>query len=627
MENLTLRAEIDALIASGKEREAASCLANLWHLEGGPATAGFVVSRFEGLKEHLGLARYRVAILRSFTTEPVVPLLRAGAYTAGIDLCVHVGDFNAYVQEIFDEGSSLYRFTPDAVVLAVQTCDIAPELWRDYADLKPEEIHGSIARVADCFREWIKAFRARSQAHLIVHNLEQKAVPSRGVLDSQSEDGQAAAIAGINAELHRIVREYPATYLLDYDAVVARYGRLSWRDERKWASVRMPFAADHLIHVADEWLCFLRPLTGRIAKALVTDLDNTLWGGVIGEDGISGIKLGMDHPGAAFQAVQRAILDLYRRGILLAICSKNNLDDALEVLRQHPEMRLRPEHFAAMRINWNDKSQNLREIAEELNIGIDSLVFLDDNPVERQRIRSELPEVSVVELPNDCTQFERTLRRCAAFERLDLSEEDYRRNAYYAGQRERAELERRSGASKEEFYRSLRQQVEIAGVEPRTATRIAQLTQKTNQFNLTTKRYTEQQIAEMESCHGWQVNAARVVDCFGDNGLVGVAITRQVDTSCEIDTFVLSCRVIGRTVETALLSHIVDQARTRGARYVRGWFLPTKKNAPAKDFYENHGFHLASQNGKGSYWELDLAQTGVSCPTWIQLTGERCGTK
>jgi FkbH-like protein len=288
-------------------------------------------------------------------------------------------------------------------------------------------------------------------------------------------------------------------------------------------------------------------------------------------------------------------------------------------LEKHPGMLLRPQHFSAMRINWNEKSQGLCEIAAELNIGIDSLAFLDDNPVEREQVRSALPDVTVIDLPEDPLQYAATLRECPVFERLTLSAEDQQRNALYGKQRERAQAEQ-SFQSKEDFYRFLEQEAEIAPVSPSTLARIAQLTQKTNQFNLTTRRYTEQQVSAMAGRSGWQVLSIRVRDRFGDHGLVGVAITRDEDEACEIDTFLLSCRVIGRTVETALLSNLAHSAVGRGRTILCGWFLPTKKNAPSREFYSRHGFELKMQNSEGSFWTLDLKGQPIACPEWIKIT-------
>jgi FkbH-like protein len=613
-----LRQKIEQSIAGGDAQAARAQLWEYWRQEKGPAAAAFVISCSERLRAKLHLTPYRLAILRSFTVEPVVPLLRAAAFLSGFDLTVHVGDFNSYAQEILDPQSALYQFKPDAAVLAVQTRDVAPDVWLRYSDLTAEERRGVLDRVRQQFADMIGGLRAHSAADLIIHNLELPAIPARGILDSQAADAQPALIQNLNSQLRDLARTHPGIYVLDYDSLAARYGRIAWHDERKWLTVRMSVASPHLIHLAEEWLRFLHPLSGRVAKALVVDLDNTLWGGIIGEDGIHGIQIGPEHPGAWYQNLQRAMLDLYRRGILLAICSKNNPDDAMEVLKKHPGMILRPQHFAAMRINWEDKAQNLREIAEELNIGIDALAFLDDNPVERDRIRTAVPEVAVLDVPADPSEYAPAVRNCPLFERLVLSEEDRQRGTLYAAQRERLQLET-SCTSKEDFLRSLQQEVEIAPVGPGTLARVAQLTQKTNQFNVTTRRYKDQEIAEMAASPSRAVIWVRVRDRYGDNGLVGVAITRDEGDTCEIDTLLLSCRVIGRTVESAILSYLAEGARRRGLARMQGWFLPTKKNAPASDFYAQHGFSLLKDEPQGTLWMLDLSNGLPPCPSWIKL--------
>ena len=616
--NTALRKKTNELIIAGDFVAASRCLAEIWREEAGPATAPFINSCYEKMREQLPIEPYRLAILRSFTVEPLTPLLRAACFQIGIDLTVHLGEFNAYAQEILDADSSFYQFGADAVILAVQTRDLAPGLWRDYADLNLDEEDKSVEGIVNSFRDWVFAFRKRSRSHLIIHSLEEPAVSSRGVFDGQSEGGQRAAIRRINQELHRLAAEQSGVFVLDYDALVARHGRAQWPDERKWLTVRMPIAAKNLGHMINEWLRFLHPLTGKVAKALVVDLDNTLWGGVIGEDGMAGIEIGPEYPGAAYQALQRAMLDLHRRGILLCICSKNNPDDAIDVLEKHPDMLLRLSHFAAVRINWNDKEQGLREIAAELNIGTDALAFLDDNPVERERIYTEMPEVTVIDLPPDPMQFAQALRDSPVFERLTISTEDEERGTYYTAQRGRVEMER-SCSTREDFYRHLQQEALIAPVTTLTLRRVAQLTQKTNQFNLTTRRYTEQQIAEMVQRPDWHVYSLRVRDRFGDNGLVGVAIAQHKGALWELDTFLLSCRVIGRTMETALLAHLIEQARAYGADQLQGWFLPTGKNVPAESFYRDHGFSLVNENENGSRWVLSLSEESIRCPEWIRL--------
>src|SRR5882672_4056906 len=297
-----LRAEVDRLIAEGAFDFAGRRLAELWRRDPGLAGAASIISRLDQFGEKLALTKLKVAILRSFTVEPIVPLVRCAAFSYGIDLAVHVGDFNAYVQEILDASSSPYRFAPDAVVLAVRTAEVAPDLWHQFADLAPGAAQQAAERVVHSYEQWIAAFRERSQAALIIHSLEQPRIPSFGVMDGQSESGQCGLIRQINHELRRIAARYLGVYILDYAALVTRHGSEHWHDERRWLTARLPIATDHLLHMAREWMRFALPLSGRVAKALVVDLDNTLWGGVIGEDGMTGIKVGPEYPEAGYQA-------------------------------------------------------------------------------------------------------------------------------------------------------------------------------------------------------------------------------------------------------------------------------------------------------------------------------------
>ena len=612
MESSDLRHEIEELLAAGEWRQASWRLQILWEKHAGAPLAGFVLAAYARLRDQLKLTSHRCAILRSFTLEPIVPILKACAFQWGVDLALQVGEFNAYAQELLDSASNLYAFQPDTVILAVQSRDIVPEAAENSSHAE------MVDRTTSQFESWVRAFRENTAANLIIQTLECPALASQGVYDSQLEKNEAWAIQQINCNLRKLAADHRGIYILDYDALVARHGREQWGDERRWLTVRLPISAANLVHMAREWMKFLAPLAGKEAKCVAVDLDNTLWGGIIGEDGMAGIQVGPEYPGAAYQALQRALRDLSRRGILLAACSKNNPQDALEVLRDHPGMLLRPEDFAALRINWSDKAENLREIGAELNIGLDSIAFLDDNPVERQHVREALPEVMVVELPADPMQYARAVRDCPVFERLALSAEDRQRGHYYIAERQRAALEQ-SAATREDFYRSLAQEAEIAQVNALTLARVAQLTQKTNQFNLTTRRYTEQQIAELAKRPGWRVLSIQVRDRYADNGLVGVAITHDREEACEIDTFLLSCRVIGRTVETALLAALSEEARARGAKRLEGWFLPTRKNAPAKDFYRNHGFQPLSETPAGQLWSLDLADEKLGVPEWVRL--------
>jgi len=621
---MILRDEIDRLVSAGDGAAAALRLRELWLAAPDSPTAAFVCSRWKQLDARQlvpsSFVTHRVALLRSFTVEPMCPLLEASAWHAGIRLQIHVGEFNAYVQELLDAGSALYRFDPQSVILALQSRDVAPGLWAGASGSEPQDWQSTVREVVDRYRGWIDAFRRQSSAHLILHNLDRPDLPAEGILDAQKPDGQTAVVAEINRGLQQLARSYRGVYVLDYDGLIARHGRRSWHDARKWLVVRLPVAAPHLVTMVREWMKFIHPITGKLAKVCVVDLDNTLWGGVIGEDGLKGIQVSQqDYRGAPYWNLQQALLELHGRGILLAIASKNNPGDVQEVFDGHDGMLLKDSHFAARQINWDDKALNLQRIAEELNVGVDSLAFVDDNPVERQRVREALPEVTVLDLPADPMQFATAVRESPVFQRLKLSDEDRNRSALYQAERERQQLQQ-STASVEDFLRSLGQEAEIAPVDAMTLGRAAQLTQKTNQFNLTTRRYTEQQIEDMMRDPDWKISTFRVKDRYADNGLVGVAITHTSDRICEIDSFLMSCRVIGRGVETALLSVLVEQAASQGCKAMRGWFLPTRKNAPCRSFFADHGFALVEEQDGGSRWELDLESGArVPAPEWVTV--------
>jgi FkbH-like protein len=610
-----LRREVEALKAQGRHAQAAAQLAALWDSAPGPATASYVVRCFDELdspRQHR-----RVVILRSVTVEPVVPLLRAACTAGGIALEVTLGEFNAHAQEIADPASVAYRGRPDLVFLLVAAEDLAPRLCLEWSALSAGEARAEVAATGARLAGLIARFRQQCATPLVVHNLVLPARPAAGLLDAQDGAGQSAALAAINRELCAAAAAQPDVFVLDLDGVVARVGRAGARDPRRWATTRVPLASRHLGQLASEWSRFVWPLCGRMAKCVVVDLDNTLWGGVVGEDGPAGLRLGADYPGVAYQELQRALLDLHRRGILLAVCSKNNERDALEVLERHPGMLLRPEQFAALHINWRAKSDNLRAIAAELNIGTDALLLIDDNPVERREVRGAMPEVLVPELPEDPFEYAELVRAHPALQRLRLSAEDRGRGAMYAAARAARQLETTLG-SREEFLRSLAQVAEVAPLGPMNLARVAQLVGKTNQFNLTSRRRGEAELQQL-AARGWQVYALSVRDRFVDNGIVGVVILEVRGALCEIDSFLLSCRVIARTVETALLAFTAARARALGAERLQGWFLPTAKNAPAADFYRAHGFTPVEDREEGSRWELDLREKDVPCPEWITL--------
>lgn len=604
---LDLRQQVEEDFRAGNWGLARQHLAQLWRREPTMRVSRYVLGCRPRLLDRVALATCRLAILRSFTVEPLVTLLKAGALVVGIDLDVQLGGFNTYAQEILDPTSGLYRSRPDAVLLAVLTRDMGPEL----ADAKASP--QAVASISARFEDLVTAFRANSNAPLVIQGLEEPLI--EGVRGGVTEK---SAVGLVNARLGALVRSHPAIHLLDYQALVARHDVTTWNDERSWATSRVPLANQSLIHVARAWLRFVHAIAGRLCKVLITDLDNTLWGGVIGEDGPYGISCAAQGPGESFHAVQMVMLELRERGVLLAACSQNDPEEAMAAFELNPGMALRPHHFSAMRINWQEKAANIRSIAQQLDIGMDAVAFVDDDPVQLERVRAELPDVHVIELPDAPDRYADAIREDPVFTRLALSREDHERPRYYAEQQARLQVQQRV-PSLEDFYRSLQQEVAIAPLLAGNAERAAQLTQKTNQFNLTTKRYTTPQVLDLATRPGWRVFTLTVSDRFGDSGLTGLAITHEHDGTCEIDTFLLSCRIIGRTVETALLAFLVERARGLGLALVRGWFVPTSRNSIVKDFYRRHGFESGDSRDDATEWVIDPAAARLACPTWIRL--------
>jgi FkbH-like protein len=361
---------------------------------------------------------------------------------------------------------------------------------------------------------------------------------------------------------------------------------------------------------------FLRALLVPPRKCLVLDLDNTLWGGILGEVGADMIKVGSTYPGSAYREFQQALLNLHRRGILLAINSKNNQSEVEEVFRSHPDMVLRPEHFASVRVNWETKPQNMIEIAEELGIGADSLVFFDDNAAECAFMREALPEVLTIQAPPDPLDYSGALLGSAAFERLSFTVEDQNRGQMY-----REQVERRThasgAASLEDFLAGLQMTAEIQPVSEFAFPRVVDLLHKTNQFNVTTRRHSAGELRKILSDPHREAFSMRLTDRFGDNGIVGVAILDFQGATAVIDTFLLSCRVIGRAAETALLAFLLQRAGCRGAQALEGVFIPTPKNAPAADFFALHGFARIPHDGNDSRWRLEISQASVAWPAFI----------
>jgi FkbH-like protein len=374
--------------------------------------------------------------------------------------------------------------------------------------------------------------------------------------------------------------------------------------------------------LAREYVKFFRCLVGFSKKCLVLDLDNTIWGGIVGEEGVDGIQLGATYPGSAFLEFQKHVLALQQRGVILAIASKNNPADVEEVFARHRFMQLRKEHFADVQVGWEPKSESLRRLAAKLAISLEHVVFVDDNPAECEQIRGALPMVTVIQLPAQPELYVEALHEDGWFDVVALSSEDLRRGELYQ-QRANAEALRLSTGGLEDYYRALDMELRFAPVDRRSLKRAAQLTQKTNQLNVTTRRYSEPDLTALMVDPDWSLMTIELNDRFGDNGIVGVVLAKVAGDALNIDTFLLSCRVIGRAVETAMLAHLCDLAEQRGLDGVIGELIPTAKNLPVRDLFERHGFAKTKEEPSGAtLWRIGLPQQRVRWPDWFRVVRE-----
>ncbi len=445
----------------------------------------------------------------------------------------------------------------------------------------------------------------------IVQNIVE---PAEGLFGSLDRSLPGALHALIGEANHRLASDLYGSpdVLLDVAGLAAQVGVANWHSPQQWNLAKLPFSGTWLPLYADHVARTIAAIRGKSRRCLVLDLDNTLWGGVIGDDGLEGIKLAQgDATGEAYLNVQRYALSLRDRGIILAVSSKNNDETAREPFRKHPEMILKEDHIAVFQANWTDKATNIKAIADELALGLESFVFLDDNPVERGIVRQLLPQVAVPELPSDPALYVRTLAAAGYFESVAFSKEDLQRAEFYQDNARRvAQLKQFSDI--ESYLDSLKMKITFQPFNETGRTRITQLINKSNQFNLTTRRYTEAEVAAAESDESCFTLQVRLADIFGDNGMIGVLICRAEGPDWNIDTWLMSCRVLGRRVENMVLNEALRAAEKYGARRLVGRYIPTERNQLVEKHYEKLGFSQVGTEDNGTtIWEMDAAYSEV----------------
>jgi FkbH-like protein len=527
----------------------------------------------------------RVRVLRNYTLENLAPLLRLEGARSKLAVETTFADFDTFEQEVLDPQSVTNSEPHDLIVVS---------LWLDGLLGSPRAGAPDAAAIADRICSLLDTLEQRTTATIAVTSFVEPATALGGARRTDDDASILATVTAVNQRIAARVAGDIRIQLIDMQRLVARIGRAAATDLRFWYLYHSPLTNELLALLAEEIAASIAAAKGAAKKVLVLDCDNTLWGGIIGEDGMTGIALDPnEYPGSAFHDFQRQLLELKSRGVLLALCSKNNEADALAVFDEHEHSLLKREDFAAWRINWADKPANLRELADALNLGIDSFVFVDDNPVECEFMRTAVPDVTVLQVPERLYEITSMLRDFRGFDGLIASAEDRMRTAMYQ-QEARRDDARRTSTDLESYLRSLELVAEITRARPDDIARIAQLTQKTNQFNLTTRRYSAGDIERLAASPDAVVMSMRVRDRFGDYGLTAVGIVTIDGAVATIDSLLMSCRILGRHLEQVFVRHLVEAGFAHdGVTTVEAAFIPTKKNQQVADFYERVGFARA----------------------------------
>lgn len=566
----------------------------------------YYISKSESIDYNTLEKKIRIAILSSYTLNGLDRAVCVKCAERKVSCSVYFSGYDQYNQDILNSESDLYKSSPDISFLILDARSILKNLfYSPYSVSQSERIQYIDKRAAEIIR-LATTFTNRSKSKLVISNFSIPTYSPYGILETKTEYSLQKMILDLNNKLSDALISEPSVYIYDFNAFIAKHGENNVFDYRQFLFGDIKVALNYIPYLAEDLMGYIKPVLGLNRKCVVLDLDNTLWGGVVGEEGFEGIALGPKAPGNAFLEFQRHLLSLSQRGIILVINSKNNTADAIEVLKDHPYMILREENFASMKINWNDKISNMRDIAEELNIGLDSMVYIDDDPVNRELMRKALPEVLTIELPKDPSLYSPTLMSLTDFNVLNITDEDARRVDMYRQQIKRNQLEK-TVTNLEEYLSQLDIKIKIKNADSFTIPRIAQLILKTNQFNLTTHRYQEEEVRKFSQDPNIIIGCAQVEDKFGDNGITGAFIVKKNSPiEWTIDTFLLSCRIMGRGVENAIMGFIVNEAKREGVIKIKGRYIPTKKNKPCEDFLHDYGFKQEED-----YWAYALDQPTI----------------
>ncbi len=574
-----------------------------------PVAAADLLRRRRALKKELSerpnLTPVRIAILGGSTTTEVRSTLEVFLLAEGVAPTFYESGYDRYCEDVLFQNPELWEFKPDIVFIHTTWSNVSrfPELLADDLEVE-QQIQSEMGRFESV---WGK-IHAELGALIIQNNFDLPPIRPLGNLEASQSFARVNFLLRLNAAFAEYARSHSRFLVNDILYLSAQVGLSHWYSETYWYRFHMAVSPIATVALAQNVAAIIKASYGKSKKCLVLDLDNTLWGGVIGDDGVQNIVLGRDHPvGEAYLDFQRYVKDLKARGVILAVCSKNDPDNAIQGF-SHPDSILKVEDFSAFKANWNPKPENVQEIAAELNIGLDSLVFVDDNPVERELVARELPEVAVPDIGSDVSGFAKVIDQARFFETDKIVQDDLSRSGYYRANVQRNILEAKHG-DYSDFLDSLTMSAEIGRFVPIYLERITQLINKTNQFNLTTRRYTIAEIEKISRDPDYMALYGRLADRFGDNGLVSVVIGRLAGVALEIDLWVMSCRVFKREMELAMFDALVEECQARGIQRITGVYIPSKKNGLVSGHYASLGFHHVSGNhGERESWSFEVSE-------------------
>ena len=568
------------------------------------------------LKRQDGLLKKRIAILGGSTTAEIRDILEIFLLEGGVEPEFYESEYNQYYQELAFDNDPLKRFAPD--IIFIHTTNVNINNYPSLADT-PDEVDKKLEKeLAEYKNLWTRA-AASFECPIIQNNFENPFLRPLGNLDFSDYRGKTRFVRALNDQIANYAQENPNFYVHDIHHLSAWLGLEKWFNRKDWYSYKYAFAYECIPAFAQNLSSIIKAIFGKSKKALVLDLDNTLWGGVIGDDGADKIKIGSDTPlGEAHWELQAYLGQLRDRGILLTVSSKNDFQNAREGF-DHTHSVLKFEDFAAFLANWEPKSENIKKIANQVNIGIDSLVFLDDNPSERELVKQQLTEVSVPNVGDDITKYAEILDRSGLFETISISIEDLNRAKYYKANATRNKVLPQF-LDYGKYLDSLEMRAKILPFESKNFDRITQLTHKTNQFNLTTRRYTNTEIVAIAHSASMICLSGQLSDKFGDHGLITVVIATILEQQVEIDLWLMSCRVLKRHMELAMFDELLDRARRVGAKKIVGKYLPTKKNGMVADHFSNLGFEkIKTLNSGETHWSFMIPPKSAFLNFYIKI--------